>query len=224
MKRTTLFVVAFSVATLVGCDSAVTPSPSPSAVALASTSPSASPSPSAGPSPSPSPSTTPSPTPAASPTASPSPTPAPTPVPWQKFSSKAYKYKISYPPGWVATPATAGSPDQFDNFSYPIVTVYRDTVSGVASVSLTVPREIAYYKSHYKAKLVSTSSIRLAGGYKGKMLTFNGTDNGTKVVIRDAIVANGRRGYFLVLWGEPATATADLALFKRMTATWRPSA
>ena len=104
------------------------------------------------------------------------------------------------------------------------MTVFRDTVTGIASVNLTVPREIAYYKSHYKAKLVSKTSVRLAGGYAGKMLTFNGTDNGLKVVIHDVIVAKGHHGYFLVMWGQTTTSKTDLATFKRMYGTWRPTA
>ncbi len=225
MKRATLFAVAFAAAVVVGCDAK--PPSETSAVAQATPSPTPSPTPSASPSPSPSP--TPSPTPTAtstaSPTASPSPTPAPTPTPWPKFSSKRYHYKISYPYGWVATPAaSAGYSDQFDNYGFPYVYIDRDTVSGTASVNLTVPHEVAYYKSHYKAKLISTTKVRLAGGYSGKMLTFNATDNGVKVVIRDLIVANGHRGYFLRMFGEVPSSKADLATFKRMYATWRPSA
>jgi hypothetical protein len=45
-----------------------------------------------------------------------------------------------------------------------------------------------------------------------------------KVVIRDLIVTKGHHGYFLVMWGEPATSKADLATFKRMYGTWRPTA
>jgi hypothetical protein len=122
------------------------------------------------------------------------------------------------------TPGAAGVPDQFDNYGYPVVTVFRDTVVGLASVNLTVPREVAYYKSHYKGRLVSTTKVRLAGGYAGKMLTFNATDQGVKVVIRDLIVTKGHHGYFLVMWGETASANADLATFKRMYGTWRPTA
>jgi hypothetical protein len=224
MKRATLFAVAFAAAVVIGCDAK--PPSETSAVAQATPSPTPSPTPSASPSPSPSPTPSPTPTatPSASPTASPSPTPAPTPTPWLSFTSKRYHYKISYPLGWVVTPGSAGYPDQFDDYGYPYVYIDRDTVAGTASVNLTIPHEVAYFKSHYKAKLVSTTKVRLAGGYVGKMLTYNGTDQGVKVVIREVLVAKGHHGYFLTMYGETAKAKADLATFKRMYGTWRPTA
>ena len=213
MKPATLLVVSFAVIALAGCDAKPQPTES-SPVAQATASSTSSPTHSSAPSA----------TPSASSTASTRPTSTPTPLPWLRFTSLPHHYKISYPFGWLVTPGDAGVPDQFDNYGYPIVTVFRETVSGTASVNRTVPGEVASYKSRYQAKLVSTTNVRLADGYAGKVLTFNGTDNGAKVVIRDVIVARGHYGYFLVLRGQTAQATADLATFERMYGTWRPTA
>ena len=94
---------------------------------------------------------------------------------------------------------------------------------GIASVNLTIPHEIAFMKSHYKAKLVAKTSIRLASGYAGKMLTFNGTEDGVKIVIREILVAKGHNGYFIEMFGRTEASKADGALFKRIYATWRPT-
>jgi hypothetical protein len=90
-------------------------------------------------------------------------------------------------------------------------------------VSLTVTHDVAYWKSHYHAKLISTSSIHLAGGYVGKVLVFRGSDNGEKITFRHIIVARRSVAYFLDLWGDPFTEAADAATFKRMYSSWRPT-
>jgi hypothetical protein len=193
--------------------SPASPAPSPSALtAVASAPPSASPSPK--------PSVAPTPTPQPTPTLAP--TPAPTPVPWKTYTSSRFHYKMKHPPDWVVTPGTAKVSDAYDNFDYPYIYVFRDLVSTSVSISATVTSEIAYYKSHYKAKLVSNASITLAG-WPGRILTFTGTDNGVKVIIKKVIVGKGQAGYFLTMYGEPANAEADRNLFKKMYLTWRPT-
>jgi len=203
-----------------GCGSSVTPPPSVDTAAAASTSSSAAPNPSPSPSPSRSTSAAPSATPSATPT--PTPTPAPTPPPWKTYVSKIWHYSMQYPPDWVVTPGSARLSDQYDAYGYPYVYVDRDTVSGTVSVSLTVTHDIAYYKSHYHAKLISNKSIKLAGGYTGRILVFQGTDQGVKATFQHIIVGKGRVGYFLDMIGDFTTTAADKALFKRMYLTWRP--
>jgi hypothetical protein len=221
-----LGIVAMS-AIVWACGSTQSPSPGPSSPApsqLALASPSAEPSPSVAPSasdtasPSPSDSASPSP----SPTATPLPTPSPTPVPWQTYTSKLYHYKISYPPNWIATPGSAKRADEFDNYDRPWVFVERHTVSGIVSVSLTASADSAYMKSHYAAKLVTTKSLKLAGGYSGKFLLYRGKDNGVAITVQEVFVAKGRVGYILTSWGYREQESPDIRLFKQMYTSWRP--
>jgi hypothetical protein len=225
MNRLGIVGVVVVAAALVGCGSTESPSPAQASPAASDLAVAQSPVPSASPSPSPSPTptATPSPTPTPSPTATPAPTPVPTPVPWKTYTSKRYHYKISYPPDWIVTPGSAGIDDEFDNYDYPYVFVGRDTVSGIASVSLTVTHEIAYFKSHYAAKLIWNKGIKLAGGYVGRILLFRGTDSGTKVSIQRILVAKGKVGYFLSMWGERTTEAADIVLMRKIAKTWRPT-
>jgi hypothetical protein len=160
------------------------------------------------------------PTPTAAPTAAP--TPVPTPVPWKAYKSKRNHYTIKYPPTWIVTPGSAKIADQFDAYGYPYVYISRDTVSTSVSVSLTVTHDIAFNKSHYKAKLKSNKAIRLHG-YSGRILVFEGTDNGLKVRIEQIIIAKGKVGYFLSLFADRTTAVADHATFKKMYQSWKPT-
>ena len=65
-------------------------------------------------------------------------------------------------------------------------------------------------------------AIKLAGGYSGRILVFQGTDEGVKATFQHIIVGKGRVGYFLDMIGDVTTTAADKALFKRMYLTWRP--
>jgi hypothetical protein len=128
---------------------------------------------------------------------------------------------MSYPPRWIVTPGSKTLPDQYDNFGYPYIYISRDVVSTTVSVSRTVTSTIAYYKSHYQGKLVSNKSIKLANGYAGRLLTFNATDDGVAVVVKEIIVAKGKVGYFLTIFGEKDKAGPDTTLFHDMYVTWR---
>lgn len=203
-----------------GCGSSET-SPSPSA-ALAIVSPSTIVEPSASSTAAPSPSASPtaSPTPRPTPTATPLPTPVPTPVPWNSRTSKRFHYKIKYPPDWVATPGDAKTADLYDGFGPPWVSVSRDTVSGVASINLTMTRDIAYYKSHFKAKVLSNKAIKL-DGWPGRIITFRGSRDGRVMLMQHIILAKGRIGYFIDMDGDYDAAAADKTLFKAIYRTWR---
>ena len=100
--------------------------------------------------------------------------------------------------------------------------VSRDTVpsGSYASVNLTISHDIAWYKSHYKAKVISNKSIKLAG-WPGRILTMRGSDNGRTVLIQHLVVAKGRVGYTLNMYGDNENAGVDKAFFKRMYGTWR---
>ena len=214
-------VLALAVTLVVAaCGSETTP---PSASPLAVVQPSASPSsPAATPRPTPSPALTPA-TASPTPTATPSPTPAPTPVPWKAYTSKRYHYKIKYPPDWIVTAGSSGLADQFDGYDFPVVYVSRDVLATgrIASISLTTRHQIAYYKSHYKAKLLANKSIKLAG-WSGRLLIFSGVDNGVRKQFQTAYVAKGRVGYFVDMEGLLDTANDDKALFKKIYLTFRP--
>lgn len=219
-----LAIAALLVAVVVGaCGGTATPVPS--SVAVTDPSPSAAssvlPGATSSPSVEPPASTAPTVAPTATPTVAP--TPAPTPVPWKTYTSKLFHYKMSYPPDWIVTPGTATRSDEYDNYGYPYIYVTRDTVSTSVSISRTVSFEIAYFKSHYKTKLVSNQGIKLANGYTGRLLTFNGTDDGVKVVIKELIVGKGKIGYFLTMFGQTENGVADRTLFRKMFESWRPT-
>jgi hypothetical protein len=215
----TALLIVFIVA---ACGSQATPAPSSPASAAPGASAVIAAVASSPPSPSPSPTATTAPTATPQPTPTLAPTPAPTPVPWKTYTSKRYHYKIKYPPDWIVTPGTTKLSDSFDNFGYPYIYVFRDLVTTSVSISGTVTLQVAFYKSHYKAKLVSNASITLAG-WPGRLLTFSGVDGGLKVIIKEAIVGKGKAGYFITMFGEPANAEADRDLFKKMYLTWRPT-
>jgi len=223
MSRSRALAALFTAIVVAACGSTATPAPGASDAApsgpvsaLASTQPSAAPSPSPSPIPSPTVAPTPTPTPTLAPT------PSPTPVPWKTYTSKRFHYKMSYPPDWIVTPGSATLADQYDNFGYPYIYVTRDVVSTTVSISKTVTFEISYFKSHYHAKLTANQAIKLAG-YAGRMLTFSGTDNGVTVIIKEVIIAKGKVGYFLTMFGQAEKLVADRSLFKKMYTTWRPT-
>jgi hypothetical protein len=224
MTRQRLIGTLLVTAMVAACGSTATPAPSsnagPSASDVVSAAASVPPSPSPSPSPSPTPTTAATPTPSPTPTLAP--TPAPTPVPWKTYTSKRFHYTMKYPPDWVVTPGSATLSDQYDNFGYPYIYVTRDLVSTSVSISRTVTFEISYFKSHYHAKLISSQAIKLAG-YSGRLLTFSGTDNGLKVIIKEVIVGKGKVGYFITMFGNATAAAADRTLFRKMYLTWRPT-
>jgi hypothetical protein len=119
------------------------------------------------------------------------------------------------------TPGTAKLADQFDEFGYPAAYIFRDTVPGTVSVSLTISHDIAWLKSHYKAKLSSNKAIRLAG-WSGRILILTAVQDGRKVLIQHIVVGKGSVAYFLDMYGDLSSAKADRALFKKMYGTWRP--
>ena len=127
---------------------------------------------------------------------------------------------MKYPPTWVVTPGDSKTPDEYDGYGAPYVYVSRDTVSGVASINLTMTRDIAYYKSHFKAKVLSNKPIKL-DGWLGRIITFKGSRDGRTLLMQHIILAKGRVGYFIDMDGDYDQAAADKALFKAIYKTWR---
>jgi hypothetical protein len=155
------------------------------------------------------------------PTATPTPTPAPTPTPWLAYRSKRFHYKIKYPPTWIVTPGSARLSDLFDDFGTHALYVERDTIrTGTISLSLTESSQVAIYKSHYRAKVISRKSIRV-DGWPARLITMKGNDDGRKLYIQAIFVGRGRVGYFLTLYSDDGHRKADQALFKKIWKTFR---
>ena len=153
IKRWTIVgLLAVSVSGITGCSAGQTTS---SAVAVAAVTPS----PSAAATSTPTAAATASPTATPEPTATPAPTPKPTPVPWVVYKSKLFKYSIKHPPDWIVTPGSSSRTDMIDDFNAHYVYLERDTVSTWVDIKGTVDQEKAYYKSHYKAKLISDKKV-----------------------------------------------------------------
>jgi hypothetical protein len=227
--RATVAVLLALVTALVAACGSQQPSPAPStALALASATAAPSALPSATPSSTPVASATPlataTPLAAATPVTTPKPTPKPTPVPWKSYTSKKYHYKISYPPTWIVTPGSGNYSDEFDNFVYPYLYVYRDVVPSGYYVSVTkaMNQRIAYFKSHYHASVVSNKSIKV-NGWPGRIAILKGKDGVVNLQIQELILAKGRIGYELELMGELDAAASDKALFKRIYSSWHPT-
>ena len=214
------FALVLAATLIAGCaqgTQTAAPEPSPTTGGLAAASPSTETSPTATPTPEP----TPAPTPTPDPTATPTPTPAPTPTPWLAYKSKRFHYKITYPPTWIVTPGSAKRSDLFDDARSTWVYVDRDTIrTGTVSLGITQSNQIAYYKSHYKAKLLTKKSLKVAG-WPARLLTFRGTDDGQKLYIQVLFVAKGRAGYFLRMFTFDGNRKADQALFKKIWKTFR---
>ncbi len=87
-------------------------------------------------------------------------------------------------------------------------------------MSITVTRNVAYFKSHYKAKVISNKPIKLAG-WSGRIVTLRGKDQGQTILIQHILVAKGRVGYTIEMWGDDGGAASDRALFKQIYGTWR---
>lgn len=175
----------------------------------------------ASPSPSASASATASPTATPVPTATPAPTPAPTPVPWKNYKSKRYRYSMKYPPDWIVTPGTSGHSDQIDDFNSHYVYVFRDTVSTSVDLNGTVAQEKALYKSHYKATLLTDKVVHV-GAYTGRILTFNGVNDGRKFYIQVVIIKRGKVGYFIEMFSDRGHEAADRKLFLRIYNSFKP--
>ena len=199
-----------------GCGTTQTP-----AASIATSSPASSLAAVASPSPAASPTATPEATPTPTPTATPVPTPVPTPVAWKSYKSKRYKYTMKYPPDWVVTPGTSGHSDQFDDFGSHFVYVFRDTVSTSVDLNGTVAQEKALYKSHYKAKLLTDKVVHV-GAYSGRILTFNGVNDGRNFYIQVVIIKRGKVGYFIEMWSNPGAEAADRKLFLRIYNSFKP--
>ena len=215
-----LLIATLLAAVLVGCGQA-TPTSQPATSAAGDVAAVASSTPSV--EPSVAPEATPTPTPAATPTPDPTPTPTPTPEPWQAYTSKKLKYSMKYPPDWVFTPATPGYADSFDDRGSTFVFVDRDVVDAgyVSAVDRTAKAEIAYYKSHYDAKVLSNKKAKVAG-WNGRLIKMVGKEDGVDTYYQLLLLAKGRVGYFLDWRSDNGDRDADKAMFERIYKTFKP--
>ena len=217
-----LIIAALLAAVLVGCGQGPAPSLQPASSAageVAVTSPAPSGEPSVAPR------ATPTPSPAATPTPTPTPMPSPTPTlePWQSYTSKKLKYSIKYPPDWVVTPATPGYSEQFDDAGFTFVFVDRYAGSGGSSSALerSAKAEIAYYKSHYGAKVLSNKKAKVAG-LPGRLIKMTGKVDGLKTYFQVLLVAKGRMEYRFDWESPDDDRDADKALFEHMYKSFKP--
>jgi PsbP-like protein len=210
-----LLIAALLAVTLFACSPGTTSpgpaSPAASEIAAASTAPSGEPS------------VAPDPSPTPTPVATPTPTPTPTPEPRQSFTSKEFKYTIKYPADWIATPATPGFTDRFDDGGANVVFIDRDVVDAGGTVDLpgTAKQEVAYHKSHYDAKLLSNKKVKVAG-WPGRLLKFTGYDEGLETYFQLLLVAKGRVGYFIEWQSVDDDRKADQAFFERIYKSFKP--
>jgi hypothetical protein len=212
MMRKWVILALLLAGTSAGCGSAVTPPPSVDAAAQASVAASV------GASPSPSPSPTPSPSPIASPTAMPS----ETPTPWRTYTSEVFPYSIQYPPDWTVEGASAGTRDcYYANDLYPAFCVSGAPIT--VSMSEAEANVTSFYKSEYKATLISTTSIKLAGGYAGRILFFEGLRGNVHINIQVIMAAKGEVGSLIEWVGWLSETDADKVLFETIYTTWRPT-
>jgi hypothetical protein len=210
LSRLPLVVALVAAGAVAACGAAsITPTPS-SAVAVASQPVLLSPTPSVAPSPSPSPSP--------QPTAKPSSKPAP----WETYKSTKYHYTISHPPFWAVRPGRHSEPDMFDHSGYPFVYVSRDVDPTPLTLSETVAWDIAWYKSHYHAKVVTNRAIKVAG-YNGRLITYRGLDGAVRVVIESLQLVKGRVSYDLSMIGLAIDADSNASIFKRMYTSFKPT-
>ena len=166
---------------------------------------------------------TPTPTPSATPTPAPTPSPTPTPEPWQSFRSKKAHFSIKYPPNWVATPATPGYADSFDDRGFTFLFIDRYLGSGASASALaqSAKAEIAYYKSHYDAKVLSNKKAKVAG-LNGRLIKMTGKVEGLKTYFQVLLLAKGRYEYRFDWQSGDGNRDADKALFQRIYKTFKP--
>lgn len=83
---------------------------------------------------------------------------------------------------------------------------------------------ISFYKSEYKATLISNTSIKVAGGYAGRIFFFEGLDKASaRINIQVILAAKGSVGFLINWYGWGSDADTDKVLFKTIYATWRPT-
>ena len=215
-----LLIATLLATVLVGCGQGPAPTSQPASsaagdVAVGSSAPSLEPSVA--------PEATPTPSPAATPKPTPTPSPTPTPEPWQAYTSKKLKYSMKYPPDWVSTPATPGYADSFDDRGSTFVFVDRGVVDAgfVSAVERTAKAEIAYYKSHYDAKVLSNKKAKVAG-WNGRLIKMVGKEDGVDTYYQLLLLSKGRVGYFLDWRSNNGDRDADKALFERIYKTFKP--
>ena len=130
---------------------------------------------------------------------------------------------MKYPPDWVATPATPGYGDSFDDRGSMFVFVDRDVVSAgsVAALERTAKAEIAYYKSHYDAKVLSNKKAKVAG-WNGRLIKMTATSTAWRPTSSCCCWPRVEWATSLDWSSEDDDREADKALFERMYKSFKP--
>ena len=81
--------------------------------------------------------------------------------------------------------------------------------------------EIAYYKSHYDAKVLSNKKAKVAG-LPGRLIKMTGNVDGIETYFQVLLVAKGRMEYRLDWQSPDDDHDADKALFERMYKSFKP--
>ena len=130
---------------------------------------------------------------------------------------------MKYPPDWVVTPATPGYSEQFDDrgITFVFVDRYPGVGGSVTALERSAKAEVAYYKSHYDAKVLSNKKARVAG-LPGRLIKMTGNVDGVETYFQVLLVAKGRMEYRLDWQSPDGDHEADKALFERMYKSFKP--
>ncbi len=70
--------------------------------------------------------------------------------------------------------------------------------------------------------MLSNKAVKVAG-WSGRLLILSGTYEGRKVLFQLLLLAKGKVGYGIDMYGDLENAIADKALFKKIYTTFRPT-
>jgi hypothetical protein len=101
--------------------------------------------------------------------------------------------------------------------------VIRHVLSTPISLSRSTTSNIAWYKSHHSAVLLTNKSLKVAG-WTARLLIFSGVNSyGEQLLYQRLEVVKGRVGYYIDMDSNLDGATADKALFKQFYLTFKPT-
>ena len=112
---------------------------------------------------------------------------------------------------------------QFDDRGTTFVFVdrYAGDAGSVSALERSAKAEIAYYKSHYDAKVLSNKKAKVAG-LQGRLIKMMGKVDGVETYFQLLLVAKGRMEYRLDWRSANGDRDADKALFERIYRSFKP--
>jgi hypothetical protein len=137
---------------------------------------------------------------------------------WGAFTSQRFHYSLSYPPHWT----NDGSNPQADRFTGPngIMVALRSSTAGFTLNDLA-KAEIAANNKSSGLVLDKNTSYTLAG-LPARLLTYHGTYSGLPAVAYEVMTVDAGNWYDLLWIGSKPNASAGLADFKKILATFVP--